>query len=352
MHEIVVNLHMHTRYSDGTVSHADIAEAAIRCGLDAVIITDHNIKIEGLERYARQNGRRVLMLLGEEIHDRGRLPQKNHLLVLGADQELAGYGEDVEALLAASKRAGGLSFLAHPVDPALPAFGEADISWENWSIRGFTGLELWNGLSELKALVRTRMHGIFYAFFPAFLARGPLPATLSRWDELLRHGPVVAIGGSDAHALHLRLGPLRRTVFRYDYHFRAVNTHVLMEEPLTGRVEKDAKSLYAALAAGQCFIGYDLPGPTRGFRFAAHGANAQATIGGQIAARGGVALHARAPDFCELRLVKDGQATKVIKHGQALTHLALERGTYRIEAYRRFLGRRRAWIFSNPIYLR
>jgi hypothetical protein len=30
----------------------------------------------------------------------------------------------------------------------------------------------------------------------------------------------------------------------------------------------------------------------------------------------------------------------------------LEAGVYRIEAYRRHLGRRRAWIFSNPIYVR
>ena len=32
MHEIVINLHMHTRYSDGTGTHKDIAEAAIKTG--------------------------------------------------------------------------------------------------------------------------------------------------------------------------------------------------------------------------------------------------------------------------------------------------------------------------------
>ena len=30
MHEIVINLHMHTRYSDGAGSHRDIARAALR----------------------------------------------------------------------------------------------------------------------------------------------------------------------------------------------------------------------------------------------------------------------------------------------------------------------------------
>jgi predicted metal-dependent phosphoesterase TrpH len=49
MHEIVVNLHMHTRYSDGTGTHKDIAHAAIKCGLDAVIVTDHNVLVQGVE---------------------------------------------------------------------------------------------------------------------------------------------------------------------------------------------------------------------------------------------------------------------------------------------------------------
>ena len=49
MQEIVVNLHMHTRYSDGSGSHKDIANAAIQTGLDAVIVTDHNVLVEGVE---------------------------------------------------------------------------------------------------------------------------------------------------------------------------------------------------------------------------------------------------------------------------------------------------------------
>jgi len=50
MHEIVVNLHMHTRYSDGSGTHKDIAQAAIKTGLDAVIVTDHNVLVQGVQR--------------------------------------------------------------------------------------------------------------------------------------------------------------------------------------------------------------------------------------------------------------------------------------------------------------
>ena len=47
MHEIILNLHMHTRYSDGAGTHADIATAAMKAGLDAVIVTDHNVLVNG-----------------------------------------------------------------------------------------------------------------------------------------------------------------------------------------------------------------------------------------------------------------------------------------------------------------
>ena len=88
MHELVVNLHMHTVYSDGTGTHKDIARAALKCGLDAVIVTDHNVLVSGPQGYYSEGKKRVLMLVGEEVHDQMRNPQKSHLLVLGADREM------------------------------------------------------------------------------------------------------------------------------------------------------------------------------------------------------------------------------------------------------------------------
>src|SRR5512143_1212239 len=201
MPEIVVNLHMHTRYSDGTGSHADIAAAALRAGLDAVIVTDHNVLIQGAEGYYRQGRRKVLVLVGEEIHDQDRVPQKNHLLVFAVSQDFAPLADDPSALIRSIREAGGLSFIAHPNDPAARVFGETDISWVDWSVSDFTGIELWNGLSELKTLIPTKLHAVVYGLFPSLVAHKPIPATLERWDQLLRLGRVVAVGGSDAHAL-------------------------------------------------------------------------------------------------------------------------------------------------------
>jgi hypothetical protein len=228
-HELVLNLHMHTPYSDGHYTHDQIAAAALRSGLDALIVTDHNVWVSGPEDYYKDGDRRVLLMVGEEIHDQAREPQKNHLLVFGARRELATYAYEPQRLLDAVNQAGGLAFLAHPVDPAAPAVGESDISWVDWNVTGYTGIELWNGFSEFKSLLKSKLHGLYYAYNPRRIARGPLPETLSKWEALLAEGKrVVAVGGSDAHALPARMGPLRRTLFPYEFHFRCVNTHVLV----------------------------------------------------------------------------------------------------------------------------
>jgi hypothetical protein len=353
MHEIIVNLHMHTQYSDGTGTHKNIAEAAIKTGVDVVIVTDHNVLVNGVEGYYRVSRNRVLLLVGQEVHDQDRIPQKNHLLVFNAKRDLSGLADDLQALINGVEEAGGLSFIAHPKDPEAPAFNEADISWEAWDVEGYNGIELWNGLSELKTVVPTRLHGAFYAFFPQFIGHGPIPETLQRWDELMSTGKrMVAIGGSDAHALNMHMGPIHRIIFPYEFHFRTVNTHVFIPEPLTGDVTTDRKMIYDAIEKGNCFVAYDLPAPTKGFRFRAKGLKHSAIMGDEIPAKGGVTLHIYLPTRADIFLIKDGVVISTWKNYQTLTHNASEPGVYRVEAHRSFLGRQRGWIYSNPIYIR
>jgi len=353
MHEVIINLHMHTRYSDGSGLHKDIAAAAFKAGVDVVIVTDHNILVNGFEGYYKEKNKKILMLIGEEVHDQARDPQKNHLLVFGANREMATFAENPQHLINQVRDSGGLAFLAHPDDPEAKAFKETDISWEDWSVQNYTGIELWNALSELKTVVPTKLHGAFYALFPALVAHQPIPNTITKWDELLSYGrPVVAIGGSDAHALLLNLGPIYRVIFPYEFHFRTVNTHTLLSEPLSGDVNTDRTLIYKAMAAGHCFVGYDMPAPTRGFRFTAQGRDASATMGDEIPAKGGVTLQVKLPSAAEILLLKEGQVIQTWKNQTAGTHITTEPGVYRIEAYRRYLGKRRGWIYSNPIYVR
>jgi hypothetical protein len=353
MPEAVVNLHMHTRYSDGSGTHRDIAKAAFAAGVDVVIVTDHNVLVRGFEGYYKEKNKKILMLIGEEVHDQARDPQKNHLLVFGATRELATFAENPQLLIDQVRDAGGLSFLAHPDDPEAPAFKETDISWADWSVQNYTGIELWNALSELKTVVPTKLHGAFYAFFPAFVAHQPISSTLAKWDELLSQGKqVVAIGGSDAHALHLSLGPIHRVIFPYNFHFRTVNTHVLVSEALSGDVALDKKLIYEAMRAGHCYVGYDLPASTRGFNFTAQGKDKNVIMGDELPSKGGVTLQAKLPSQGEIRLFKDGVMIQAWKNQLSCTHITTEPGVYRIEAYRRYLGKLRGWIYSNPIYMR
>jgi hypothetical protein len=353
MQEVVVNLHMHTRYSDGSGTHHDIARAAFAAGVDAVIVTDHNVLVQGFEGYYKEKNKKILMLIGEEIHDQTRDPQKNHLLVFGAGRELATFAENPQQLINQVRDAGGLSFLAHPDDPETPAFKELDISWDDWSVQNYTGIELWNALSELKTVVPTKLHGAFYAFFPSFVAHHPIPATIARWDELLSHGQrVVAIGGSDAHALHMSLAAIHRVIFPYEFHFRTVNTHVIVADSLSGEVNADKKAIYAELAEGHCFVGYDLPASTRGFRFTAQGHDKAVIMGDELPAKGGVTLQAKFPSEAEIHLLKDGNVIQTWKNSKSITHITTEAGVYRLEAYRKYLGKLRGWIYSNPIYVR
>jgi len=353
MEEIVANIHMHTRYSDGEGSHADIAKAALAAGIDVVIVTDHNILVNKMEGYHQDKARRVLMLVGEEIHDRTRNPQKNHLLVLGAGVELSLFAAQPQRLIDAAREAGGLTFLAHPNDQALPAFHETDITWDDWTAEDFTGLELWNGFSEIKSVAHNHLQAIFYVFFPALIARGPHPDTIARWDALNANGrKVVAIGGSDAHANRMRLGPLQRTVLPYQFHFRGINNHLLLPAPLTSTLASDRKMVLEALASGNSFIGYDLPASTRGFRFSAQGKTGAASMGETILLEGGVTFQIRIPEPADCRLIRDGVVIKNWRGREQCTHIACDPGVYRVECHIEYLGRKRAWIISNPITVR
>jgi len=352
MHEIIANIHMHTVYSDGTRKHSEIVQEALTSDLDVIITTDHNVWVTDLEGYYENEEKRILLLVGEEVHDQAREPQKNHLLVLNNKRELAQFATNTQELLDAIKSDDGLAFIAHPIDPAAPAINEGDLSWVDWDVQGFTGLELWNAMTEMKSLIKTKLHAIYYVFNPKRVARGPFQKTINLWDELLRKGKrVVAIGGSDAHAFKHNLGPIERIVFPFTFHFQGINTHLLLDSPLSGDLVADKVKIYKALAKGHAFIGYDLPASTRGFRFSAHGKDRVVTMGDEVSAKFGVTFQIQLPFSTECRLLRDGQTVKTWKKREICTHITAEPGVYRVEVYIDYKGRQRGWIFSNPIYV-
>jgi predicted metal-dependent phosphoesterase TrpH len=353
--ELAGNLHMHTPYSDGEWYHAQIAEAAARAGLDVVIVTDHNVLVCGPARYYAHNGRKVLLLVGEEIHDQTRQPQKNHLLVYGAEKELAPEAARPQGLLDAAAAAGGLTFLAHPHDPPAPLVGESDLSWVNWEVDNFTGLELWNYMTSFKSLLTNRASALRYAFNPELGMTAPFAEVLERWDALTTAGRrIVAIGNADAHGTEYRQGGLRRVIFPYEFLFRQVNTHLLIEDGLTGEYHHDRRKVLEALARGHCFVAYDGAAPARGFRFSGTTERGTIVMGDEVINRTGITLQFGTPAPAVLRLLRNGVE---VQRWAAQTHASLtvpagESGVYRVEAHIAFKGRQRGWIYSNPIYIR
>ena len=351
MYEYAGNVHMHTPYSDGAKWHQEIAYEAISAGLDFIIITDHNIWVDGLEGYYENEHGRILLLVGEEIHDTRRVPQANHFLAFGADTELSTYASNLPNLVRETHEKGGYGFLAHPFDPAAPSIGEGSLGWQDWDIEGYAGLEIWNYMSEFKGLLGNKLRNLRVVLRPEKYISGPDPKTLARWDELLSQGKqCIAIGGSDAHGLTYKLGPLKRIIFPYRYLFRTVNTHVLVKEELNGDLTRDKQIIHDAIGRGNSWIGYDLPRDTSQFRFSGQ-SKSKGIMGDQIRLGIGATLQVKTPNKCRIRLVKDGLTVAECDLDENLTHIPVEAGAYRVECYISYLGQERGWIFSNPIYL-
>ena len=361
MHEYTANFHQHTTASDGAGTHLDVIRAGAEAGLGVMVFTDHNTVVSGVEGWYDN----LLVLMGVEVNDISIEPEMNHYLCLGVDSDLQALAANPQAVIDKVNELGGQGFVAHPFEHPAPAFGYGVIPWLDWEVEGYTGLEIWNYMSEVKSLLTGRAKAIHLAYNPDYYISGPFPQTLARWDSLTGCGQkVVAIGNSDAHGQTYHMGPLRRTIFPYAYLFGAVRTHLLMAEALAKDLATAKQQVLNALGTGHCFVAYDTIGDTTGFRFGASVPEGQILFSsatsqdevmqGDEVSLGGlklIQLYATTPSRCEIRLLKDGQVITTVR-GQRLVHTATEPGVYRVECYKVHKTRWRGWIFSNPIYVR
>ncbi len=352
MEEITLALHIHSTYSDGTGNYAHIANSALKAGVDAIIITDHNIWVNGLETWHKEGKKRVLVLTGEEVHDPSRVQGGNHMLILNANREMSQYAPNPQHLIDQTRRSDGLAFIAHPCEDALPLIGEQAFQWDNWDIDGYHGIELWNHLSEFKTVTKTWLDALQFAFNPKKLAHAPQPETLKLWDKLLLQGKKVhAVGGVDAHALKIKKSIINLTLYPYTFHFKSIRNHVFLESGFNGSVMDDRRKIFDALKAGHHFVAYDLPASATGFRFTADNRDGQFMMGDTVNAANGVTFQIRLPLKTKCRLIKDGRPLKEWDDREICTHLTTDTGIYRVEVYLDYLGKQRGWIFSNPIFV-
>lgn len=110
----LADVHMHTNYSDGTGSVAEVLDFAQRhTTLDVLAITDHDT-IEGAQRaieLAAKRHYRFDVILGEEISTR-----EGHMLALYITKRVPP-GLSIERSIELVHEQGGLAIVAHPFNP-------------------------------------------------------------------------------------------------------------------------------------------------------------------------------------------------------------------------------------------
>jgi len=332
LHEYAGNIHIHTRFSDGTGTVAQVIRAAQAAGLDFIIITDHR-SLAARQHQGWYN--KLLVLAGEELGG-----NTGHYLGLGLTR-LSQATLPREMIQAVAAR-GGLGIIAHPHDVKLP--------WPDWGVTGFDGISLWNSASQWRAAMQNPWHWPVCLPFPTVTLTAPPLPTRMLWDSLHRPDRLMpAIGSSDAHAFGFRPCGLPLVILSYRMLFRAINTHVLLRQPLTGRTGDDERLILAALRRGSSFIANHRQGQAKGFRFWAEG-NGRAWPIGDTAPQGSVRrLRVILPGRGRIVLLRDGRELDSA-YGRELCTREVPAGIYRVEVYRD-AGRRWGWIFSNPIRL-
>jgi len=353
-------LHIHTNRSDGRSAPDEVASAAARAGLGFIVLTDHGDATRILNdhgdaaRFPDPPTYRagVLCLDGVEISTTG-----GHYIAIGlpaAPYPLGGEPRDVVEDVA---RLGGFGVAAHADSP------KQDLQWDGWSTP-FDGLEVINPDTSwrvhatqggLRGKLRL-LHAISaYPFRPPEAIASILTDTsalMSRWETLTRDRRVVAVAGTDAHALAL-FGPIRMP--DYEYSFRMLSVRVKPDRPLTGSAAADADSIIGGLRAGHVYTVVDGFATSPSFQFSATNLTGSAQPGDELAAGGPVTLRvsSNAPPAFETTIWRGGQILEARRHASSLTVTApADPAVYRVEI--RASDRRDLppWLVSNPIYVR
>lgn len=343
-------IHVHSRHSDGSGTVDDIMRTAQACGLDFVILTDHNTLA------ARSSAREgfygpTLLVVGEEISTAA-----GHVLSVAAARSHAAPAiSDIARLVEDIHADSGLAFIAHADHPR--------IRWKLTEVGGAHGMEIVNADSEwrndpplelLDALVAELigLPGMHYLI--------DLPVdNFRRWDNELRSRRLVGIGSVDAHA-RIKLGSSRTWAFpSYQRMFSLLNTFLVLEQPLSHDADAARRQILEALRDGRVFFALQSLGKADGFAFYGEEMDSiklpQDTlfVGAQLSAS--LRVKVPAERAFVVQLYRNGLATET-SHAAESRFVLSESGAYRVIVFQERIqcpwlsARRVPWIFSNPIF--
>jgi hypothetical protein len=342
MFEYVGAIHIHSIFSDGTGTINEIAEAADEVGLDYIIITDHNT-LRALHEGYEGIYNNVAVIVGAEINDK---ENKNHYLAFGINEAFS-TRIPAKEYVKKVKEVGGIGFLAHPFEKRDSMKEHPPYPWLDWSITDFTGIEIWNHMSEwMEGLTEENKYNYFMHPLRSIVA--PNKDAVEKWDELSLERKVVGIGGVDAHAHKVNLlGFFEVEVFPYKVLFKSIRTHILTEKKIDKSIGIDEikKIIFEALRYGRCFISNYYHGDAKGFKFFGEDGSKIYQMGDTIELISKVRLRVLLPqDSCNIKLIKNGKLFAETDNIDA-DFIVKERGVYRVEIHKD----NKAWIFSNHI---
>lgn len=345
MFEYVGAIHVHSSFSDGSGNVKDIGAFASEAGLDFILLTDHNTLRALKEGYEGWYGK-SLLLVGCEINDK---ENKNHYLAFGLNDTIS-TRLPAKEIVSKVKEAGGIGFIAHPLEKRSSMKEHPAYPWTEWDIKDFDGIEIWNHMSEW--MERLTEENKYQAFVhPLRTIDSPTSEMLELWDRLNLDRKVVGIGGIDAHAHKVNLlGFFEVEVFPYKVLFKSIRTHIFADEKIDigasqDSIEKAKRIINHSLKSGRCFVSNNYHADATGFRFFARDENIFYQMGDSVKLKENLKFFIKLPvSNGNIRLIRNGKLTFEIKSSEAEIKVS-DPGVYRIEVYLED----KAWIFSNHI---
>ena len=349
--DVRVAYHVHTRRSDGTGSVEDVAAAAGRAGLSAIVVTDHGdgTRVVDPPRYVHG----VLVIDAVEIST-----WAGHYVAIGAAVSAYPLGGEPDAVVEDVRRLGGSGVAAHPGST------KEGLKWRDWDAP-FDALEWLNADSEWRDRPLELWRSMLtYPWRPAETITALLNRPsfeLTEWDRLAARHPVAGLAAHDAHA---RLG-LRGVGEPYDGYvalnlpsyvamFAAFSNVARLARPLSGDAAADAAAVSHALTAGQSYAVVTGIAPSGQLRFVAASSGRSAGMGEHLVPTGEttIAFDADVPTAARSSLLCDGRMVARGEGGHVHWTTTGDAGACRVEVAAWQDDVRVPWLVTNPIYVR